>query len=453
MFADPRLIAAAMGGLVASLILAAAFESFRRVAVLTSCIGAMCFFELVPIPPEQSVAEWQWLPQSWVHLSDGFPVTIEFAQAVSSPLKLLLLGLFVCWATFGFVIHSSGPRTLLSWLGLQVVVVLAMTATDLIIVLLCWLMIEEFVEHIAAQSGRERIGCVPPLRVSSFVLLIALALLQIRYHSTSISTLLTTALHDTRLDADIARDGLATVLAFGIVMRCGLFPFSLWLKRLLASGSPLCLPLTAAVIAPAFALGVRMIPLWQATTETPRLFFVMGTIGVVPLALTAFVSRKAVERCCLMSVALCGVALMRLAALSGFALLFATGVVAVGLPVLAIIVLRQARNESGTATDSNAVEEVTGSGAVSSLRRLPLHWWYLEEVAHWCCVLPIRWMATFIEFVDRVVFCGSKEGVWAGHVRNFADMLDAIRLGRARYYALAVIWAAVGLGAVAIFGR
>lgn len=451
MFADARMIVAAMSGLLASLLLASAFESYRRLAVLTSCIGAMLFFQLVPIPPEQTIAEWQWLQRDWVELKSGFPISIELGQAISWPIQIVLMGLLGSGAIFGFLIHARGKRSLLCWLTLQIVVVLAVTATDLAIVLLCWLVIEELVQHIAEQSKSQRTALLLPLRASSIVLLFGLVLVQTRYHSTALTTVMRVALKDSRIDAAATRDGIATVLVAAIVMRCGLFPFSLWLKRLLKSGSPLSLPLTVAVVLPAFALGVRMIPLWQAAPEAQRLQFWMGTVGIVPLLLIAFLNPSTRERCCLAVVAAVGAALMRSSAMSTFAWQFAVGALVIVALIMTIVALR-AESRTVAAPDDGA--QVTASPvSQNALRRLASRWFYLEEVINWCFATPIRWMAAFMEFVDRVVLCGSKEGAWAGHVRDFAEILDAIRLGRARYYALAVFWTAIGLGAAVVFGQ
>lgn len=454
---ESRLIAVAMGGLLASWLLAAAFERFRRVAVLSSSLVAVVAWTAATLLSTQRIVEQRWLPTSWFAVADGLPVTIELGQVIDVRSGVLLLALFLSWAMAARAINAMRSQAVLSWLGLQSVVTLAATATDLVIVLLSWLAIEELVEHIAVSTSSrssepQRGGMVLPLRASSLVLLGAIALLQTRYHSTTISTLLEVALQDARVDAVTSRGGMATVLALAIVLRCGLFPCSLWLKRLLVSGSTLSVPLTAAIVVPAVALAVRFIPLWQVVDETPRLFGVMGTVGVLPLVLTALTLQRTQERCCLALVALSGLACLRLSANSELAGLVAMSVLALGLLGTSFVAGRA--RVSGVASD-DPPQSIDG-GEIStraSLRRLPRQWWYLEEVITWCVALPVRWIAAVLEFLDRVVLCGAQEDHWTRHVRQFADMLDAIRVGRARYYALVVLWAVVGLGMVVVLGR
>lgn len=454
---ESRLIAVAMGGLLACWLLAAAFDRFRRVAVLSSSLVAASAGTAAILVSTQSVADLNWLPASWLRATDGLAVTIELGQSIDARSGLILLALCLSWAVASQAINTVGARSILCWLGLQIVVTLAATATDLVIVLLSWLAIEELVAHIAASttslpSQPQRDGIVLPLRASSLVLLGAMALLQTRYHSTTISTLLEVSLQDTRVDAATSRGGIATVLALAIMLRCGLFPCSLWLKRLLASGSTLCVPLTAAIVVPALVLAVRFIPLWQATDETPRLFFVMGTVGVVPLILTGLTLRRTSERCCLAIVALSGLASLRITANSELAPVVSVSVFALGLLGTSFLARRALEPEATNDQPLRSVDVIKTS-AIASLRRLPRHWWYLEEVTAWCVVLPVRWLAAVLEFADRVILCGAKEDHWTRHVREFADMLDAIRLGRARYYALAVLWVVVGLGAVVVLGQ
>jgi|GEM_PF-3147949 len=454
---ESRLIAVALGGLLASWLLAAAFDRFRRAAVLSSSLVAASAGTAAVLVSTHSVADLKWLPASWFQATDDLAVTIELGQAIEPQSGVVLLALCLSWAVASRAINTAGARSILCWLGLQIVVTLAATATDLVVVMLSWLAIEEFVEHIAASttslpSQPPRGGIVLPLRASSLVLLGAMALLQTRYHSTTISTLLEVALQDTRVDATNSRGGIATVLGLAIMLRCGLFPCSLWLKRLLASGSTLCVPLTAAIVAPALVLAVRFIPLWQATDETPRLFFVMGTVGVVPLILTALTLQRTSARCCLAIVALSGLASLRISANSELAALVSVSAFALGL-LGASFVARRAQEPGATNDQPPRSVDVIETSAIASLRRLPRHWWYLEEATAWCVVLPVRWLAAVLEFADRVVLCGAKEDHWTQHAREFADILDAIRLGRARYYALAVLWAVVGLGAVVVLGQ
>lgn len=464
MFAEPRLIALAMGSLLASLLLAAAFQQYRRVAIASSCLVCAAAFGLIWPTSAASTPSLDWLRSEWFRSGDGLPVVIELRQSVAWPVSLLLAAMFVSWALAARKLAVAPSRIVLSWLGLQIAVALAATASDLLIVLLSWLVIEELCEFLATTDspqdladGRATVGprVLMPLRLSSLLLIGAMGLSQARYHTNSIDELVSAALRDQRVDAAVARGGCASMLAGAIILRLGLFPFSLWLKRLIASRSPLRVPLLAAIVVPTFSLGLRLIPLWRATDETPLLFVMLGMFGLVPLAITALLQRVTADRCCVALVALGGLASTCFGVSINFASQAAAGVLALSLIVVTLIE-RRAPAEA-TADDSGAVgptgTESDVAGLLSELLRVPRRWWYIEEVTSWLSAIPLKVIAAILEFVDRVVLCGAKETAWTRKFVAAAEFLDAIRLGKAKYYALVVVWVATGLIAVAVLGR
>ncbi len=464
MFAEPRLIALAMGSLMASLLLATAFQQYRRVAITSSCLVCAAAFGLIWPMSASSTAALDWLQRDWFHSGDGLPVVIELRQTASWPVSLLLTAMFASWALAARKLAVAPTRIIVSWLGLQFAVTLAATANDLLVVLLSWLVIEELSEFLATTNSPhdlavERTTAGPrllmPLRLSSLLLLGAMGLLQARYHSTSIDELLSTALRDQRVDAAVARGGCASMLAGAIILRLGLFPFSLWLKRLVESRSPLRVPLLTAIVVPAFSLGLRLIPLWRATDETPLLFVMLGLLGLLPLTLTAALHHGTASRCCVAIVTLSGLAGMSFGTSSDIGPQAAVGVLAIAL----LMVTRLDRdapaestaNESASASSTDPKSALTD--LLSELLRVPRRWWYIEEVTTWLWAIPLKVIAAILEFFDRVVLCGSKETAWTRKFVAAAEFLDAIRLGKPKYYALVVVWVATGLIAVAVLGR
>lgn len=464
MFAEPRLIALAMGSLLASLLLAAAFQQYRRVAIASSCLVCAAAFGLIWPTSAASTPSLDWLRSEWFRSGDGLPVVIELRQSVAWPVSLLLAAMFVSWALAARKLAVAPSRIVLSWLGLQIAVALAATASDLLIVLLSWLVIEELCESLATTDspqdlaeGRTTVGprVLMPLRLSSLLLIGAMGLSQARYHTTSIDELVSAALRDQRVDAAVARGGCATMLAGAIILRLGLFPFSLWLKRLIASRSPLRLQLLVAIVIPAFSLGLRLVPLWRETDETPLLFVMLGMVGFVPLVITAILQRGTADRCGVALVALSGFA----SAFLGVPIQFGPEVVA-GLLAVTLIIVTLIERRAATASTSEDASATTPAGTesdvaglLSELLRVPRRWWYIEEVTTWLWAIPLKVIAAILEFVDRVVLCGAKETAWTRKFVAAAEFLDAIRLGKAKYYALVVVWVATGLIAVAVLGR
>ncbi len=87
------------------------------------------------------------------------------------------------------------------------------------------------------------------------------------------------------------------------------------------------------------------------------------------------------------------------------------------------------------------------------LLRLARNGWYLESVVLFGCRVPWLGLSHFFEFFDRRLLGGGKEGAWSAPAERAAEFMDEVRATQARYYALAIVGAAVGLLFVIGWGR
>jgi len=136
----------------------------------------------------------------------------------------------------------------------------ACLATDLIVVVVAWLLLDVTVARHLASSGKN-VSASPlkPLQVSSLLLVAVLALAHSRYETTQLGDIYRAATSDAKVDAASVRTMLGSLVALAIGLRAAMLPGVLWLRRAFEFARPaelIIFPL--ATLIPAAALLLRL---------------------------------------------------------------------------------------------------------------------------------------------------------------------------------------------------
>ena len=308
------LIAAAIGVPVAALLLASAFESARRVADVASLsivILLLCGWLIDASPGRVTVVSL--LSTSWLHVAGVPPIDIGGQLSVQpTSVVLVILALLALWVSvhFGRSRAASSQSPPSDVLLRQLLLTSGAFSSDLVVILMSWLVTDAVIDWQRARVNSESPSALPPLRLTSLLLLVAVVVMSARYHTTDVATLLEAMRADERIDAVAVRGGLAICMAAAIAFRCGQFPAVLWVKRLTAGSSQIGVSHLLTIIVPAFVLAVRLSPLWPLAPEAGSLFATLGALTSVTMGLTACSTKRFNELPPIVCVMLCGQALI-----------------------------------------------------------------------------------------------------------------------------------------------
>lgn len=80
-----------------------------------------------------------------------------------------------------------------------------------------------------------------------------------------------------------------------------------------------------------------------------------------------------------------------------------------------------------------------------SVLHVAREWWYVEELARFTIVGPLRVVAIVVEFIDRQLLGGGREDAWIQPGTRFANLIDSVREAEPNFYGIAIGWAVIGL--------
>ena len=244
--------------------------------------------------------------------SDGGAVALSF-ELSSVRVGLLLSGLLLFLPALlrePFSVGSSHSTRLVEQslrlrLGILFAGAVALLSDDLFVVVAAWLVLDSLLIRFAENESAHHDGgesevatdggaLLPVLRLSSVALLAAVLLAVTRYHSTSLSAIIATALADTRIDAGLMRGGILVWFALAVAGRAALFPAGIWLRPLAESGNRDTLPVVAwAAILPAVGVWLSLSTLLVTAQESSLLLVVLGALSCVTFGSIALASRPA----------------------------------------------------------------------------------------------------------------------------------------------------------------
>ncbi len=437
---ESPLIAATIGVPVAALLLASAFQSVRKVAhdaSLSIVIVALCVWLIVVAPGQMTVVDL--LSTSWLQVAGVPPVDIRWQLSVQSASALLvIIGLLALGISsrLGRSRPVESRSTPSDWLLRQLLLTCGAFSADLVAILMSWLVTDAVIDWQRAKACQRGEGsdCKPaasaltPLRLTSMLLLVAIAVLSARYRTTDVAALLEAVRSDERIDASAVRGGLAICMAAAIAFRCGQFPAVLWVKRLTAGSSPIGIGGLLPILLPAVVLAVRLSPLWRMAPEAGSLFASQCTLTTVTMGMTACSTRRFSEVPTIVCVMLCGQALICCGSP------FSDAAFPVGLGLLAIVV--------------SLLLRPLLAPRCSSVLHIAREWWFAEEFARFAIVGPLRVVAILVEFIDRRLLGGGREDAWTQPGTRFANLMDSVRDAEPKYCGIAIVWAVIGLLAV-----
>ena len=257
--------------------LSAAFTSMLfpvgRVAVALAgavWLGAATWF-LLQVDPEPSLLTMG----SWLgaNVEPSLAVRLQFQFDTTTAITLGTAGLMLVLAsslirreapsaaspgagTLGSLLEASSPKLLF----LVFLCGASCLATDLIIVVMAWLLLDvTLVRQFDSLENEASASPLKPLQISSLLLVAVLALAHSRYETTQLGDIYRAATSDSQVDAASVRTMLASLVALAIGLRAAMLPAVLWLRRTFESARPaelILIPL--ATLIPAAALLLRL---------------------------------------------------------------------------------------------------------------------------------------------------------------------------------------------------
>ena len=198
---------------------------------------------------------------------------------------------------------KRAERPLRLQLGILFAGAVALLSDDLFVVAATWLVLDSLLIRFAENESAHHNGgesevatdggaLLPALRLSSVALLAAVLLAVTRYHSTSLSEIIATALADTRIDAGLMRGGILVWFALAVAGRAALFPAGIWMKPLTESDCRDTLAVVAwAALLPAIGVWLSLSPLLGTAQESSLLLVVLGGLSCVTFGAIAIGAR------------------------------------------------------------------------------------------------------------------------------------------------------------------
>ena len=236
-------------------------------------LGAATWFLLQVEPKPSLLVIGSWLGAS---VEPSLAVKLQFQFDTTTAITLGTAGLMLALAsslirreappessgagpgtdTLGSLPVASSPKLLF----LLFLCGVACLATDLIVVVMAWLLLDvTLVQHL--ETSRKHVSASPlkPLQISSLLLIGVLALTHSRHETTQLGDIYKKATANSQVDAASARALLGSLVALAIGLRAALLPGVLWLRRTFDSARPaelLVIPLATQI--PATALLLRL---------------------------------------------------------------------------------------------------------------------------------------------------------------------------------------------------
>lgn len=270
-------------------------------AVLLIALAACAGCGLVGGMESVALGEWFVMPTD---VSTSVSPVLRF-DAVAVPLLIVIACVLVLDRDRPAGFAERTNRVALVVLGAAAILV-----TDLLVLLVIWTVL-----GMLLASGRDAPCRTQPkeasscrssslvLHLSSVCLLSGLLVCVARYHTTDLHELAIAAAKDGRIDAAHVAAGLSVCLAAAVVIRCGLFPGSLWLRQYLDNSDHSRLSdLLVVTLIPGLALSVRLMVVSASLPDGAVLLAGLGALTTVVVGMIAISQTRIVPTVSLLSV-------------------------------------------------------------------------------------------------------------------------------------------------------
>jgi hypothetical protein len=221
----------------------------------------------------------------WLVISpeNGLGVSIAFHADYSRCVLVLIASMILLLKIVGNTQSEGDGAAKVAFL--YPLSVVAMLASDLVVMTTVWIAIDCALSGLASGSSRAgwpaRKGPNTTTIVvcSSVLLLIATLMAMARFGTSDIAEIVSRSAEDGRVDAATVVAGLSVLFAAAVAIRCALFPALIWPRSCLETWPrDAGIVVVLAGILPGFALAVSVIPLANLSTDA---FLLLGTLGIL----------------------------------------------------------------------------------------------------------------------------------------------------------------------------
>jgi|GEM_PF-3272635 hypothetical protein len=259
------------------------------VVILITVAGWSAFSDATP-HVSVSLGEWLVLP---ARIETTISPVLHFAPG-TTPLLLIV----ACLAILRLPESRSTDASVaaVGRLALLPLTACAILTTDLVVLVIIWILLEGVLAGVCLRSQRDVSGSevdwrsapLGILRLSSACLLVGVLVGVSRYHTTDLLQLARSAAADERVDAAQVVAGLSACLAGAAAIRCGLFPGILWLRQYYVSTErPELSDILLVTVLPGFALVTH---LGAITATVPDGAMLIGGLGALTLIVVAAIA-------------------------------------------------------------------------------------------------------------------------------------------------------------------
>ena len=262
---------------------------YLLVVILITVAGWSVFADVTQ-PVTMSLGEWLVLPGS---TETTISPALHFSPG-TTPLLLIAACLAILRQPER---RSTKPRVAtVGRLALLPLSACAILTTDLVVLLIIWILLEGVLASVCPQSPRESSGheverrssSLGILRLSSACLMVGVLVGVSRYHTTDLLQLARSAAADERVDAAQVVAGLCACLAGAAATRCGLFPGILWLRQYYRSAEqPALSDILLVTVLPGFALVTHLTAI---TATVPDGGILIGGLGALTVLVAAAIA-------------------------------------------------------------------------------------------------------------------------------------------------------------------